>query len=641
MGSSSAPTIEQYKELFGPDAENLVLDAQRRRRTQRHHLPDKLKGPSLYLTDQVDGLITQPENSPFTSVILPYVHLDSPDGKISWQVYNYDEGLASRVPYESAARVLTQTKESYSAYITRQGLALTLEHNFMASEEGRKDFSRQLSQLIGSVQYSNDLACHICLLTAPSHERKEAEKYAFNDRDAYQQIRQYVDSFALVNKSPIGLDIAIEEAKMYFKKWGAPPPNFLLCSSRIAFQLNMTEPRTNALTQGPVGQERLNAGMELPSYRGIQIINTRSFAMETGAAPRDPFVRRVRVGEYYTVHVNKDLLQGALNTPVISLYDQNRDCDVPLTLAALLRAAATNAEHYDRLERASNITFVILRPCWEHEMHCAVLGNGGLQNLGASFYGQSEVSCYDDAQYGKWGMSFKYHCKPVITNPKGAMRLFDIAFSSYTGGGNTKLQNYYEDNADESTMHQQFENWKSKVQSLDEAFGMQTASLICMAFVDKKNTITPSMLDPVCLQGPSSLQGNTAGLHADPENIYSTFKPEMIEWQDKVKAADENQVGDDEYSNTNMLEKYTNLCPNWTLLHAFRQTAGHAANQCDSHCNAFFFEGSYKTFGNGVVTKTVRGNGHLGHSMQGCSAVRSGKGLQMPSVAPVQLTHLV
>jgi hypothetical protein len=250
------------------------------------------------------------------------------------------------------------------------------------------------------VQYSNDLACHICLLTAPSHERKEAEKYAFNDRDAYQQIRQYVDSFALVNKSTIGLDVAIEEAKSYFKKWGAPPPNFLLCSSRIAFQLNMTEPRVNVMTQGPVGQERLASGMELPSYRGLKIINTRSFSMETGSAPRDPFVRRVRVGEYYTVHVDKTVAAPEENQSVITMYDQNRDCDVPLTYSQLLKASATSEQHLQYLRDADGVTFVILRPCWEHEMHSAVLGNGGLQNLGASFYGQSEVSCYDDAQYG-------------------------------------------------------------------------------------------------------------------------------------------------------------------------------------------------------------------------------------------------
>jgi hypothetical protein len=31
------------------------------------------------------------------------------------------QGLASRVPYESAARTLTQTKRSYAGYMVRQG----------------------------------------------------------------------------------------------------------------------------------------------------------------------------------------------------------------------------------------------------------------------------------------------------------------------------------------------------------------------------------------------------------------------------------------------------------------------------------------------------------------------------------------
>jgi len=236
-------------------------------------------------------------------------------------------------------------------------------------------------------------------------------------------------------------------------------------------------------------------------------------------------------------------------------------------------------------------------------------------------------------------MSFKYHCKPVITNDKGAIRLFDIAFCGYTGGGNTKLQPF---KTGENWDGDDFEHWKSKVESLDEAFGMQTASLICMAFVDPNNSISSSMIDPVCIQPPSNLQGNNANLCADPENIYSTYHPEMSHWETKVDSADDIPVDDNnQFSNKNMRATYAGLCPNWTLLHAFRQTAGHAANQCDSHCNAFFFEGSYRTSGTGVMSKTIRGNGHLGHSMQGCAAVRSGKGLQMPSVAPIQLTHLI
>lgn len=34
--------------------------------------------------------------------------------------WSFDEGLSSRVPYESAARTLTQTKTSYAGYTVRQ-----------------------------------------------------------------------------------------------------------------------------------------------------------------------------------------------------------------------------------------------------------------------------------------------------------------------------------------------------------------------------------------------------------------------------------------------------------------------------------------------------------------------------------------
>ena len=74
-----------------------------------------------YLTDRVDGLITDSTNSPFTRNILPYVYLENPDQKLKWNVYSFDEGIASRVPYESAARVLPQSKRSFAGYTVRQG----------------------------------------------------------------------------------------------------------------------------------------------------------------------------------------------------------------------------------------------------------------------------------------------------------------------------------------------------------------------------------------------------------------------------------------------------------------------------------------------------------------------------------------
>ena len=117
------------------------------KRDNRLHLPSVLQGVSHFLTDKIDGCITDATNSPFTTVILPYQYLSNPDAKFTWNRYSFDEGLASRVPYESAARTMAQTRRSYEGYTVRQGLAITMEHNFMASAKGRENFFRKWHQV--------------------------------------------------------------------------------------------------------------------------------------------------------------------------------------------------------------------------------------------------------------------------------------------------------------------------------------------------------------------------------------------------------------------------------------------------------------------------------------------------------------
>jgi len=279
MATSSQPSSEDYEDLFGPAGRDVKQDPQRNKRTQRWHLPDVLKGANNFLTDRVDGLISDATESPFTSVVLPYQYCDNPDQPLSWDVYAYDEGLASRVPYEAAARVLTQTKSSHSAYIVRQGLAITMEHNFMMSERGRRDFNNQLLQLVGSIQYTNDLDVHMALITAPNYERTEAEKYAYNDNDPNQILRKYVDMFGMCQKNPNGLDVLVEDAKQVFRKWGASDPTFMLCNSKLGYQQNMTLEKTQYVTNGVDGIKRLKAGPDLKSYRGLNVIHSRHFSM--------------------------------------------------------------------------------------------------------------------------------------------------------------------------------------------------------------------------------------------------------------------------------------------------------------------------------------------------------------------------
>jgi hypothetical protein len=213
------PTLEAYENIFGPSARDIKQDLQRFKRHGRWHLPDILKGPNQYLTDRVDGLITDATSSPFTSRILPYKYITNVDGKIKWNVWSFDEGLASRVPYESAARTLTQTKRSYAGFTVRQGMAIVLEHNFMMTDAGRANFKNQLSQLIGSIQLTNDLDVHVALVLAPSHEKHMREKYMVQEKSSEQICREFVDLFGFVQKNQNALDILIEEAKAILKTW--------------------------------------------------------------------------------------------------------------------------------------------------------------------------------------------------------------------------------------------------------------------------------------------------------------------------------------------------------------------------------------------------------------------------------------
>ena len=80
-----------------------------------------------------------------------------------------------------------------------------------------------------------------------------------------------------------------------------------------------------------------------------------------------------------------------------------------------------------------DIEIVIVRPNIEHYMMGIILGQGG-EGLGSTFWGQTELSCYDDSMHGIWGMSYKYHERAIVINERNQIRLWDIAYDGYVGG---------------------------------------------------------------------------------------------------------------------------------------------------------------------------------------------------------------
>lgn len=652
-------TLEQYENVFGPAAREIKFDTQRNKRHQRWHLPDVLKGANQYLTDRVDGLITDATNSPFTRNILPYVYLENPDQKLKWNVYSFDEGMASRVPYESAARVLPQTKRSFAGYVVRQGLAIAMEHNFMVSEAGRLNFKRQLMQLVGSIQLTNDLDVHVALITAPSYQKHMDEKYMDSSRSFAQVAREYAELFGIMQKTTNALDFLIEDAKTHLKTWGSQPPTFLLCNGALTTQLTMIPEKTNYVTNGPDGARRLANGPDLPSYRGLSIINTRKFSMEAGTMPRDLLRRRVRVSQHYFIpwsekchcseyefydeekdtffikswldlfkHAwayNQDGIENSFNDTKAYVLDMNNnlttitDDQRRLLLANLLKADTLN-----ELEKALKIDdnrqiylqvdLILLRPCIEHEMLGIIMGRGGTQELGATFWGQTELSCYDDAQHGVWGMSYKYHERAIVTNERNLIRLYDVSFDGYNGGMDDSILDWLDN--DDVTL------FAESMQDTTKPYNGK--SMICMMI---KYTGKSQLMNPLVYASQDVYPDRAAQPSFDFEKYNISSESNLQEaWQ--------------------FYTQQVSPAIGTAIRNMNRTNAGNKAVGNETDVFMTSYHGHMKTYvtppGSYMrnVHAKINGTGHLGPCFEGVASIRMGKGQQLPR-GPVALSHLV
>ena len=795
MANDPQTMMSNYENIFGPAVREIKWDEQRHKRHQRWHLPDALKGSNAFLTDRVDGLITDATSSPFTKNILPYMYLDQPDRKIKWNVYSFDEGLASRVPYESAARVLPQTKRSFAGYAVRHGLAIAMEHNFMASPQGMDNFRKQLMQLVGSIQLTNDLDVHMALLYAPSYQKHMDEKYYDTSRTVNQNCRMYVDLFGFMQKNENALDYLIEDAKNHLTSWGSKAPTFMLCNGSLTRQLTMTPEKTNYITAGPDGKRKLAQGPDLPSYRGLSIINTRQFSLEAGTAPRDMLRRRVRVSEYYRItweptnllkryefydqsrdsmfylswkdlyrasfpntftevgkiasdksdnkqmylrektnfpddhaakitdiltedeinlaillgfflpyaneiagsrpkfcrdldliveinvanqdkpryktlslkkekaNTNKDCYNYFLLLLILffrenfaDMYEEMNDISEMLrnfqreiraiigdndaedfarlnTCVKLIRNVQTRAqnrvggetaellqyikfEKQYQLEETDNIQFLavdlmLFRPCIEHYMLGIIMGRGGgPDELGATYWGQTELSCYDDSQHGIWGMSYKYHERAIVTNERNLIRVYDVCFDGYCGGNDSRILRW------ES---KDLEIFKSKASGYTEAY--DGPSMLVMALPLDSNRLQ-SFPNPMIIHQTINSQQSCIPDRNLRSNNYEDHAPYLMKnpsIQTLVYGYYYRAAGMDEWQHSN-------------------QSPGHLTYQNETDPYMYSFHGHMATFLDGHKEE-MQGSGHLGPNFVGVASVREGRGM-MPRGMP-SLTHLV
>ena len=257
----------------------------------------------------------------------------------------------------------------------------------------------------------------------------------------------------------------------------------------------------------------------------------------------------------------------------------------------------------------------LLRPNIEHHMLALIFGRGGgPEELGATFWGQTELSCYDDSQHGIWGMSYKYHERAIVINERNLIRVFDVCFDGYCGGNDAQIMRWEQSNCAE---------FKQATENLTTPYS------------------GPSML-------VMSLPKHT--------NVYESF-PNLIVWHPKTPHQSRMRVVPDKGGQANSLDRhapFSNDTRNTPGVHrvysmyfkmldlniddysqALDPGAQAVANETDPY--VFSFHGHMTSILDGQREET-HGSGHLGSNFVGVASVREGRGM-LPRGMP-SLQHL-
>jgi hypothetical protein len=279
-------------------------------------------------------------------------------------------------------------------------------------------------------------------------------------------------------------------------------------------------------------------------------------------------------------------------------------------------------------ELTKNIEIVILRPNIEHYMLGIIMGLAG-ENLGNTLWGQTELSVYDDAMHGVWGMSYKYHERAIVFNEKNLIRLWDVAYDGYNGGKEEKHVNWEQDH----------EVRRFREDTLDVTKNYQGASMMVLAFCHdpvkqfkgrnvyddhfKRNWPSPILFDDN--YDHEHLQSHEARSIVGYDNLHVVDVEEFRVFNNPLYSA---------YS------AYRRMFPPFMELHKTRKSAGESTQEAETTTESLAFQGTMRIKEHGCVKTEIRGSGHHGADFVGAASIRAGKGYKM-NIGQPALGHLV
>ena len=118
--------------------------------------------------------------------------------------------------------------------------------------------------------------------------------------------------------------------------------------------------------------------------RGAPLFDAEAVAVAAGVAAGGPAAAAAAAAAEAAVRAAPDAAGGAVGASQ-RLWTANKN------------AIVAELEHVE----PKRYELVVVRPNIEHNMLGIIMGRGGLDELGATFWGQTELSCYDDSMHGE------------------------------------------------------------------------------------------------------------------------------------------------------------------------------------------------------------------------------------------------
>lgn len=322
VGQLSGDRANHWHQFFGPPAGEIRTNPYDKYQYETYTLPDAYVGKNIFIRDTIEGFLDTTNNW-YTTVALPIQVTDQLH--VTWNEFRFDQALASIVPEEGISRLITSSKEAREDHTIRHGLAFVLEHGFMTTEEGRRQYLLNIQQIAQSVQETNNYDVISALLNCREYEREWEKRHSMIRTPWNELGKREVMEFAIVQKDFRGFEILHEKYKSRLNRYGVTPSMWIFPPG-LALYATFSPTVADYAKETP-GVELSTGPEALGSFRGVNVYETREFDVRNGELPINLLQRRVQIGEhYYMRNHHSDNTKYKTNTSMdIVVYNEDRD----------------------------------------------------------------------------------------------------------------------------------------------------------------------------------------------------------------------------------------------------------------------------------------------------------------------------